>query len=181
MVVCLSVKTGSSETVFEYLGSDADLWKTAVQRVLTDPIIKKPTAQISFENSEYFVTAKEVHRLRDRVRLPGYFIEIEKVVQQVSSGQWDQLVLPREHFKVSVRKVWSMVKKDLVLEGQVLDCLTVDGNGGLRVESILSRLLAAGVVARFGAVRDALGHLCKLYLVERAYGQFSIREGMLKR
>ena len=104
---------------------------------------------------------------------------IEAVVQQVSSGQWNNIVLPRQNFKASVRKIWATVGKDLFLESKILDCLTVDGNGGLRVESILSRLLAAGVLARFAVVRDALGHLCNLCLVEHAYGQFSIRDGML--
>ena len=181
MVVCLSVKTVSSETVFQYRGSEADLWTRAVKRVLTDPIVKKPTAQINFENSEYFVTIKEVRRLKDRVRLPSYFIEIEKVVQRVSCGQWTDLDIPRDHFKAAVKAIWNCCKANLTLEAQVFTCLGQEGNGGLKVESILSRLLAAGVVARFGAVRDALGHLCKLYLVERAYGQFSIREGMLGR
>ena len=128
------------------------------------------------------MTAKEVHRLRDRVRLPNYFIEIERVVQQVSCGQWNDLniySLKSWNFKTAIRHVWSAVNTCLPFEAQILDALYQNGNGGLRVESILSRLLAAGVLARFAVVRDALGHLCKLCLVEHAYGQFSIRDGML--
>jgi hypothetical protein len=184
MVVCLSVKTATSETVFTlrpegYLDPEPDLWIQSVKRVLSDPVIKHPTAIVRFEDSEYFVTAKEVRRLRDRVRLPSYFIEVERVVQQVSSGQWNDLQLPHDRFKQGVQHVWECCQEHLPLESQILDSLYANGNGGLRVESILSRLLAAGVLTRFAVVRDALGHLCKLCLVEHAYGQFSIRDGML--
>ena len=78
-----------------------------------------------------------------------------------------------------MKTVWALKKGELALEAKVLNALWSEGNGGLRVENIVGRLLAAGCVARFAAVRDALGHLCKLYLVEHCYGQFSIREGML--
>ena len=180
MTVCLSVKTAGSETTFTYNGETPELWTAAIHRVLTDPVIKSPTAQVNFENSEYFVTAKEVRRLRDRVRLPDFFVDVERVVQQVSNGQWsEELQIPREHFKRAVQLIWTACREKLELEPKILDALYREGNGGLKVDSILSRLLAAGVVARFAAVRDGLGHLCKLYLVERCYGQFSVRNGML--
>jgi hypothetical protein len=184
MVVCLSVKTATLERVFSYNGPDPDLWLRAIKRVLTDPQNKAEqlTTYIQLPDENFLVGRGEWRRLRDRVRLSNYFIEIERVVQQVSSGQWNDLDLgffARDHFKTSVRLIWSAVTDFLRLESTILDCLYQEGNGGLRVESILSRLLAAGVLARFAVVRDALGHLCKLCLVEHAYGQFSIRDGML--
>jgi len=185
LVVCLSVKTATSETVFSYNGPDSDLWLKAIKRVLTDPKNKAEqlTTYVQLPDENFLIGRGEWRRLRDRVRLPNYFIEIERVVQQVSSGQWNDLDLAfnRDHFKAAIRLIWGIVGKSLGLETAVLDCLYSDGNGGLKVESILSRLLAAGVLARFCLVRDALGHLCKLCLVEHAYGQFSLREGMLAR
>jgi hypothetical protein len=182
MVVCLSVKTATSQTVFQYLGNEADLWISSVKRVLSD-VDQNPKGSyhVELDGQIALVCSQKLRRLRDRVRLPNYFIEIERVVQQVSCGQWNDLQIPREHFKATVKTIWNQCQSVLGLESQVLDALYREGNGGLRVESILSRLLAAGVLARFAVVRDALGHLCKLCLVERAYGQFSIREGMLNR
>jgi hypothetical protein len=181
MTVCLSVKTGLSETVFTYNGSEPESWSASVRRVLTGPVIKHPTARLLFENSEYFLDAVYVRKLRDRMRYPEYYVEVEKVVQQVSSSQWSNLDFPHDGFKKAVQFVWTCCKANLTLESQILESLYQNGNGGLKVESILGRLLAVGVVARFAEVRDALGHLCKLYLVERAYGQFSVRDGMLQR
>jgi len=179
MTVCLSVKTATSETVFQYLGSEAELWVQGVKRLLTFPYQGHAIGTIQIGGDEWSIGRSELRRLRQRVRLPNYFIEIEKVVQQVSCGQWTDLDIPRDHFKRAVQTIWDCCKANLGLEQQVLDALYQNGNGGLRVESILSRLLAAGVLARFAVVRDALGHLCKLCLVEHAYGQFSIRDGML--
>jgi hypothetical protein len=107
--------------------------------------------------------------------------ELDRIVWQVSSDQWNDLVFPRDNFKRAVRYVWDVLKEKLTLESAILDTLIQEGNGGLKVESIMGRLLAADVVARFSVVRDALGHLCKLCLVEHVHGQFSVREGMLKR
>ena len=182
MVVCLSVKTATLERVFSYNGPDPELWVQSIQRILNNLDDHNGRGvSVEFEGNFYNASYSELCRLRDRVRLPNYFIEIEKVVQQVSSGQWTDLDIPRDHFKAAVKAIWNCCKANLTLEAQVFTCLYQEGNGGLKVESILSRLLAAGVVARFGAVRDALGHLCKLYLVERCYGQFSMQEGMLNR
>jgi hypothetical protein len=177
----LSVKTANHETTFQYNGSEPESWTASIRRVLSDPVIKHPIARVLFENSEYFLDSKYLHKLRDRVRYPEYFIALEKVVQQVSLSQWANLEFPRDHFRRGVQFVWECCKVALDLESKVLECLCGEGNGGLRVESIVGRLLAAGVVARFAEVRDALGHLCKLCLVERAYGMFSVRDGMLNR
>jgi len=184
MTVCLSVKTDMSTSTFQYLGDEPELWKTAVQRVLVDPVIKKPVAQVRCENSESWLDSKTLRKIRSRVQYPTFFIELEKVVRQVSLSQWNDLSLQyfrNNGFVTAVRYVWTVLKEKLTLESAILDTLYQNGNGGLKVESIMGRLLTAHVVCRFSALRDALGHLCKLCLVEHAHGQFSIRQGMIKR
>jgi len=171
MVVCLSVKPHCPS---RQEALDRARYKRMLEQSKLE-MFNTPEDYELEESGEYAEARLEIMRNTVIPELDP----IETVVQQVSCGQWNNIVLPRQNFKASVRKIWKAVKDFLPLESQILDCLTVDGNGGLKVESILSRLLAAGVLARFAVVRDALGHLCKLCLVEHAYGQFSIRDGML--
>jgi hypothetical protein len=142
---------------------------------------KSKPSVVSIPDYEDWLSRQGVRAVKDRVRYPQFYIEIEEALLAISSGVWSDVPYFKE-FKSSIRKVWTYAQEDnlLGLERKVYQTLLEDDNGGLSVEAVLERLFKAGSVAGFKQVRDALGHLCRLYVVERLQDMFSVRYGILE-
>lgn len=181
----LCVKSGSCECVFEYKGENPELWLQSVKRVLHNPkfqTVKGIYTLVSIGDNTYTLSRQGIHTLKDRVRLPEFYIAIEKVLTQISESDWEGIEIERELIKDKVRKLWTYACEDKLLEfeRQVYEALLQNGNGGLNLETVLERLVKSDVVKTFSQVREALEHLCTLFVVERQHGQFSVRYGVLE-
>jgi hypothetical protein len=187
--VKVSIKAYSGNcTVFEYKGESPDMWLRSMQRVLKNPKFQadykhanRGYAFVSIPDLEGLFLPSGVRAVKDRVRYPEFYVEIEEALLAISSGLWNDVPYFRE-FKSSIRKIWNYAQEDgiLELERKVYQALLEDDNGGLSVEAVLERLFKSGSVAGFKQVRDALGHLCRLYVVERLQDMFSVRYGILE-
>ena len=186
----LCVKSSSHTSTFEYKGESPELWLQSVKRVVMNPKFeaenKSPIlrANVILPEWQTALSRSGLRAVKDRIRLPAYYIEVERVLNCIRKGEWhsiESMDFDRD-FKWGVRKVWSYAREDgmLILERLVYAALMEQGNGGLSVEEILTRLWWNSTRASFHEVRDALEHLCILYVVERQGALFSIRNGMLE-
>jgi len=189
----LCVKVPTHESTFTYSGESPELWLQSVKRVVMNPKFEQKDKSKSFLRDPANVVLPEwqatispqgVRAVKDRVRLPNFYIEVEHILTQIRSGDWHSIEkdFGSGFFKHGIRKVWSYAREDgmLVLERLVYEALMENGNGGLTVEDILVRLWRKDTRASFHEVRDALEHLCILYVVERQHGMFAPRFGILE-
>ncbi len=192
MTMCLSVKSNVATSTFEYSGESPELWIQSVKRVLRNPKFqigflkgRKPYCLVDLpESTDNVLSLSGVKSVKDRVRLPTFYIEVERVLALIAKGDWETLrtEFDRDYFKHGIRKIWVYAQEDnlLLLERKVYECLLQNGNGGLDLDSVIERLFKGGTVASFSQVRDALEHLAILYVVERFNGEFSPRFGILE-
>ncbi len=185
----LSIKSAQSTCTFEYKGENSELWIQSVRRILNDPTLRGAQYVVGFGdcvdsgNYEGALNKLGIHAVKDRVKLPEFYVTVERILTQISRGEWSQIDkdFDRDQFKAGIRHVWALAIQEglLTFEQEVLECLYKDGNGGLSVDTIVERLWKQGILKPFSEVRRALEHLCVLYIVERCNTQFSPRYGML--
>ena len=190
MTLSLCVKSGSCVATFEYHGEQPELWLQSVKRVL-----RNPKFQVNMNKAHYgkynlvsvpdwqdALSLSGVRSVKDRIRLPEFFIEIENTLELICKGEWHDVEIEVNYSKSKARKVWLFALEDglLQFEQHVYEALLQDGNGGLTVDQILERLLLKGSVATFSMVRVALAHLETLFLVEFQHGMFSVRYGIVE-
>jgi hypothetical protein len=137
--------------------------------------------KVSLGDYETVCGAKKRNALRTLVREPAKFIRLEKAIDAIDRNDWVALKenYVKESFVWYIRQVWRYVKPKLELEKWVVDALLEEGNGGLRVATLLDRLLRKGVICGYAQLRDALSHLCTLYIAEHQGGMFSVRDGLV--
>jgi len=189
----LCVRSSSHTSTFEYHGEAPELWLQSVKRVVMNPKFEQEPKSKSFLRDpanvvlpewQATITSQGMRAVKDRVRLPAFYIEVEHILTQIRNGGWHSIEkdFDRAFFKHGIRKVWIYASEDgmLVLERLVYEALMEQGNGGLTVEDILVRLWRKDTRASFHEVRDALEHLCILYVVERQHGMFAPRFGILE-
>ena len=183
----LSVKSNNATSTFEYSGENPELWIQSVKRVLRNPKFqpgKKPYCVVSIAEAEDWLSLSGVKSVKDRVRLPTFYIEVERVLSLIAKGAWETMrtEFDRDLFKHGIRKLWAFAVEDnlLELERKVYECLLQNGNGGSGLDAIIERLLKDGTLATFSQVRNALEHLAILFVVERFNGEFSPRFGILE-
>jgi len=190
MSVVLKVRS-SVDTSFEFKGENADLWLKTILRVLNTPKYhykqgSKGSAVVEVCSDRYsdtvWLNGLGVRLLRARIGNAQLFINIEKAIEQISLGKWDDFEYCFEHeeFLFGVRRTWSLACQDGLLEFERKVFDVVAENGGLSVDTIVSRLIIDGVMCDFKGVREALFHLRKLYVVEKQHGQFGIRYGIIE-
>ena len=184
----LCVKSGVCECTFEYHGEQPELWLQSVKRVLRNPKFQVDAKTKNYclidlpESTHNPLTLSGVRSVKDRIRLPEFFIEIENTLELICKGEWHDVEIEVNYSKSKARKVWLFALEDglLQFERVVYEALLQDGNGGLTVDQILERLLLKGSVATFSQVRVALAHLETLFLVEFQHGMFSVRYGIVE-
>jgi hypothetical protein len=184
MSVLMTIHSSSYDVTFECKREDSDLWKSAAIRILKNRVSMSDVlcAKVDIADYQDMCGKRGVRALKQLVAKPEPFIEVEKVMQLIVAGSWDKIdpySFQREQFKWIVRQIWRYARAMLPFECQVIEVLLEDGNGGLDAECIFERLLRKGPLSSFGKVRDALGHLCKLRLVEHVHGQFSVTYGLI--
>lgn len=184
MRVLMTIRSSSYDVTFECKREDADLWKSAAIRIMKDPELQSDEIHFKVDLPDYgdMCGKRRVHALRQLVARPDPFIEVERVMQLIEGGSWDKIdsySFPVEQFKWCIRQIWHYAKSLLPFECQVIEVLLEDGNGGLGAECVSERLFKKGILCGYGKVRTALGHLCKLCLVEHAHGQFSVTYGLI--
>lgn len=152
-------------------------------RVMQDPKLDSKELEFKVDLCGYqdVCGARKSKALRALVREPQKFIQLEVAIDCVERGDWIALRenYVKESFVWYIRKVWSYTKPKLELERWVVDALLEEGNGGLRVATLLDRLLGKGVICGYAQLRDALSHLCTLYIAEHQDGMFSVRDGLV--
>lgn len=124
---------------------------------------------------------RKVTALKRLVAEPAKFIHLEKAIDCIERGDWIALKgnYVKESFVWYIKQLWRYAKPKLELEKWVVDALLEEGNGGLRVATLLDRLLRKGVICGYAQLRDALSHLCTLYIAEHQGGMFSVRDGLV--
>jgi len=172
----LQIKDSSMTRMFEYKGESPELLESALARVLTEPD-SHACFTVLLGERPFLASKRGWRQLRQVIKDPQHFILAESVLAQVTSGNWQDLLakVDREDFKFVIRYAWKYARESLPLESELLECLLEEGNGGLNVETVWTRLFAKGMKASFALVRDALGHLCKLGFAEHQHGQFSVK------
>ena len=130
---------------------------------------------------EQICDKRRVRALKKVVREPRKYVSVEVAIDAIERGDWNALKgnYVKESFVWYIRQVWSYVKPKLELEKWVVDALLEEGNGGLRVATLLDRLLRKGVICGYAQLREALSHLCTLYIAEHQSGMFSVRDGLV--
>lgn len=179
----LQIEDSVCSRTFTYLGLKPELWKAAAARILDNQDLHGAIFKVDLDGLERLASKQCYTRLRQVIRDPDCFADVEAIVSLVVEGSWDKLdfwSVGRERFKFAVRYVWNAVKSELELDAKILECLLMDDNGGLSVEAVCARLWLTKELSCFSRVRDALGHLCKLCLVEHAHGQFSVKYGLVE-
>ena len=184
----LSIKSNSGTCTFEYKGENPELWTQNIKRVLSNTKLhtdKTPYFIVSL--NEGFTTClsrQGVNTLKDRVKLPEFYVKVERILMQIQKGKWNQIDkdFDRDQFKAGIKHLWAYATEARMLEfeQQVYETLLQNGNGGLSLDTVLERLWKQGILKSFSEVRRALEHLCTLYVVERCHGQFSPRYGMIE-
>jgi hypothetical protein len=155
--------------------------------------LRNPKFQVDAKTKEYCLvdlaesthnplTLSGVRSVKDRVRLPTFYVELEEVLAYIRQGDWEHVAFEHDFIKDKLRKIWAYAFEDRLLqfERQVYEVMLDHGNGGLSVDTIIERLTQVGILKTFSQVRDALEHLCTLFVVERQSGMFSVRYGVLE-
>lgn len=192
MSVKLNVR-GQIETCFEFKGENAELWLKSVLRVLNNPKYRydprsrrNASAVVEVCSSCYtdtvWLNGLGVRLLRARIGNAQLFVNVEKALEHIRLGKWDEFeyCFGSREFLSGVRRLWSLIVQDGLLEFERKVFEVVAQNGGVSVETVMSRLLQSGEYCNFKQVRDALGRLEILYVVEKQHGQYSVRWGILE-
>ena len=192
MSVKLKVRT-NFETTFEFHGENPELFLKSILRVCENPKYRydprsRTNASAVVEvcsdcyTNDFWLNGLGLRLLRARIGNAQLFVNVEKALEYVKNGNWSKFEYcfgPGEFLSV-VRRLWSLIVQDGLLEFERKVFDVVAQNGGVNVETVMSRLLSDGVVCSFVRIREALYRLKKLYVIEEQHGQYSTRYGILE-
>jgi len=181
----LMVRMGSRDTTFTYNGEDSEFWLKAIMRFLESlpNNYDKCVAHVLLGDNRFFLVKAELNQLKQRIKTPNLYVEIERVFDKIVKGLWNEIeYLDFTHFVKGVRELWRMysARPEAWLDVQILEALRSHDNCGLTVDIIIGRVFQEGFTVTFKQVRDSLNRLCRLYVAEHSHGQFSVR-GILER
>jgi hypothetical protein len=181
------------EAMFEFHGENPELFLKSILRVCENPKYRhdprsRTNASAVVEvcsgcySNNFWLNSLGLRLLKARIKSAQLYMEIEKALEQIKEGKWSEIeyCFGYGNFRIGIRRIWSLIVQEGLLEFERKVFNIVAQNGGVSVEAIITQLLNEGVVTTFKKVRDALGHLEILYMVEKQHNQYSIRWGILE-
>jgi len=95
----LRIRTGVSETVFQYKGKDAHLWLKALERVINadSKEDKHPIAVVNIGDSQDSVTRGTLGKLKHCVKDYAYVVDLERNIARIAEG-WKDFKLDFEKY-----------------------------------------------------------------------------------